>query len=127
MQALKANAKVVLDVVPSVAITVLSVKGNCQAVIGFLFWRDRMTTIAPIESALMNNERISKAHDLSTVKGLPSDRRASVPPPTAFKSWADDIVVTGATLTPADFLSITDALLLDTSGSLQPSSLFGTL
>jgi hypothetical protein len=61
MQALITKARVVLAIVPRVAMIVLIVKANFQFAIGLPFSRIRTATIATIEATLVVNARISKA------------------------------------------------------------------
>ena len=72
-----ANARVVLDIVPRRAMTVLSVSTNFQAAIGVLSWRMRMTLIATIDRMLAVKASISGCQDLIVLRGL-SDFEAAL-------------------------------------------------
>jgi hypothetical protein len=61
--ALIAKARVVLAIVPRVAITVLIVKANFQAVTTLPFSRMRTALTAMMDATLVVNARISKAQD----------------------------------------------------------------
>jgi hypothetical protein len=63
MQALIAKAKVVLAIVPRVAMVVLIVKANFQFAIGLPSSLIRTATMATIEATLVVNARISKAEE----------------------------------------------------------------
>lgn len=68
MQALIAKARVDLDIVPSVAMIVLSEIANFQSVSGLLFSFISTTTIATSAPVLMVIARSSQVHDFKVVR-----------------------------------------------------------